>query len=86
MMATALATYVGYAVTPTKIDCRRLNLLVLKTNVGFRKKKEMELKILFSRKMGFAFAQTQSMLIASENGRLWKKISVIPKQVKENFC
>lgn len=47
----------------------------------------MELKILFSRKMGFAFAQTQSMLIASENGKLWKKkISVIPKQVKENFC
>lgn len=46
----------------------------------------MELKILFSRKMGFAFAQTQSMLIASENGRLWKKTSVIPKQVKENFC
>lgn len=33
MMATALATYVGYAVTPTKIDGRRLNLLVLKTNV-----------------------------------------------------
>lgn len=32
-LTAALATYVGYAVTPTKIDCRRLNLLVLKTNV-----------------------------------------------------